>query len=140
MMEQIDWTHFLTVGVALLLIKLIEFLSRPHPRKATMQPLSTAVKTAPLKDVASPPQQKWFGGLGMLRALRWLLFVVAVIIVLIGFQDMYAALNPPGYFVRDVFIHRDPEISWAGAALSAAGFAILWFGRQWWTQKLPTQK
>jgi hypothetical protein len=68
-------------------------------------------------------------------ALRWLLFISAVLMVLIGIQVMYAALNPPATIIRGSSIAHDPEISWTGAILCASGLGILWFGRQWWSNK-----
>lgn len=70
--------------------------------------------------------------------LRWMLFFAAILIVLIGIQDIYAALNPASSFVRGVLIRSESEISWTGAIFVATGIVILWFGRQWWSKKPAT--
>jgi hypothetical protein len=132
--RRIDWAHFAGVAGALAFISLIRILNQhlgqPHPRRATVQPLSTRTTSSTVPQVGSvntaQVRKLIFGRLQPL--LRWLAFFAAVLMVLIGIQDMYSELNPRGRF-------QEPSISWPGAIFVAIDIAILWFGRQWWSQK-----
>ena len=67
--------------------------------------------------------------------LRWMIFIAAILMILTGVQAMYVALNPPTRSVRGFVFSDDPEISLIGAMSCASGLAVLWFGRQWWSNK-----
>lgn len=139
-LQQIDWTHYITIGIAFTLLALIRGIRDIRRRQvATVQPvLSTTMKASITNNADSKSKNIRFHIHKLFPVLRWILFFIAVMMVLIGIQNMYAALNPTADLVRGALINKDPEISWTGAVLSATGIAILWFGRQWWSNKPTT--
>src|SRR5437667_11710764 len=53
-LQQVDWGHYITLGIAFVLVSLLRYISdRPHASRVTVQPLSTATKTVPSNRAAS---------------------------------------------------------------------------------------
>jgi hypothetical protein len=138
-LQQVDWVRLVGAAVVVTLLGAVRALDeatrgRKQVGRASLSSAadarrwSTVLASTGVKN-QSPPKTFRFDSLRKLRPfLHWLLFFAAVLLVVVGSQEIYAELNPRGRY-------EEPEISWVGALLVATGVAVLWFGRPWLSKK-----